>query len=92
MQVGLACRKFAGEQIGRLDGDLPHRIPRADPVSREPYAGPGCGLRDPGAARSRGALDVPERERTERRIFALQLPTDSGSGGVQIICLVPAAS
>ena len=58
MQVGLACLKFAGEQIGRLDGDLPHRVPRADPVSREPYAGPGCGLRDPGAARSRGAVVI----------------------------------
>jgi len=44
MQMGLACLKFAGEQIGRFDGDLPHRVPRAGPVSYEPYPGPGCGL------------------------------------------------
>jgi hypothetical protein len=44
MQVGLACLKFAGERIGRFDGDLPHPVPRAGPVSHERYAGPGCGL------------------------------------------------
>jgi hypothetical protein len=44
MQMGLACLKFADEQLGRFDGDLPHRVPRADPVSYEPYPGPGWGL------------------------------------------------
>jgi len=27
MQVGLACRKFAGEHIDRFDGDLPQPVP-----------------------------------------------------------------
>jgi hypothetical protein len=44
MQAGLACLKSAGEHLGRFDGDLPHRVPRAGPVSHEPHAGLGCGL------------------------------------------------
>lgn len=44
MQMGLACLKFAGEHIGRFAGDLLHRVPRAGPVSHEPYPGHGWGL------------------------------------------------
>jgi hypothetical protein len=44
MQVGLACRKFAGEHSDRFDGDLPQPVPRPGSVSYEPYAEPGCGL------------------------------------------------
>jgi hypothetical protein len=44
MQVGLACRKFAGEHSDRFDGDLPQPVPRPGSVSYESYAEPGCGL------------------------------------------------
>ena len=53
MQVGLACRKFAGEHIDRFDGDLPHpvRRPAQSPMSRTPSR--AVTFSDPGAARAR---------------------------------------
>ena len=53
MQVGLADLNFVDEHMDRLDGDLPHPIPRLSSVSHEPYAEPGMSARLPRGTRVR---------------------------------------
>jgi hypothetical protein len=62
MQVGLACLKFAGEQIGRFDGDLPigSRGPARSPMSRTPGRAGVFGDLEPHVhAACRGQLPLP---------------------------------
>jgi len=63
-------------------GDLLHRLtPLSGHTTERRISRGGCDQRS-----SRSATSLPERERTERRIFALCLQADSCYGSAQIIC------